>query len=140
PDSTYDYSAVTLSASFPSGGYWHLSCNAQVGYSDTGGTTYQGADVAKGKGTAVEVVSLTVASGATQTNVTGANNWAAVKASGKKALIKATLKPDTDVAAKAVKWTGGAAVTDQPRQRTVDLGTSAKTNVKAAADTSSKDL
>ncbi len=60
PDSTFDYSAVTLSASFPAvtfstscsiGGYWQIGYNAQVNYTDTAGGTYVGVGGAAGTGT-----------------------------------------------------------------------------------------
>lgn len=84
----------------------------------------------------VKVESVSVIAGATQTNVTGAKNWAAVKGAGD-VIIQATLAPNTDAAAAAVTWTGGTAVPGQPRQRKVSKTTSAHTTVTATAGSSS---
>lgn len=74
-------------------------------------------------------------SGATQTNVTGAQNWAAVKTSGATVVIQATVKPDTAQVANMITWTGGTAVPGNQKQVTVDGGTSAKTAVTAQIGT-----
>jgi hypothetical protein len=132
--------AATLNATFTTGGYWDIPCKATVTYrAIPSGQTWSGFNIVDPKPTAVEVVSITVTSGATRTNVTVAKNWAAVKGAGN-VLIQLTLKPNTDAAAGAVLWFGGDSVTGQPRQRTVSKATSADTYVKATAGTSSADL
>ena len=81
---------------------------------------------------------VTVASGATQTNVTGAKNWAAIKAASGNVVVQAILNPNiTNVPDNLVTWTGGNAVAGQPLQRTVPLATSAKTTVTATCGTAS---
>ena len=95
--------------------------------------------------TVVKVVSITVISGATQTNVTGDSNWAAVwdDTPGADVIIEVTLDPNTDAAAAVVTWTGGDPVTfpvNMPRQRKVSKGTSAKTTVNATCGSSSAEL
>jgi hypothetical protein len=48
---TYDYSAITLWASFTTAGIWQMNVNVQVSYTDTGGGTYQGQAQAGANGT-----------------------------------------------------------------------------------------
>lgn len=86
-----------------------------------------------------KVESISVVDGATQTNVTGIKNWAAVKGSGD-VIVEVTLSPNTDAAAVGVTWTGGDPVAGKPRQRKVSKASSAKTTVKATCGTSSADL
>ena len=89
----------------------------------------------------VKVTAITVESGATQTNVTGAKNWAAVKKAGEYVIIKATTVPDVAGAWEEIVWTGGEAVPGGTKnKRRVSRGTSAKTNVKASCGATSKDL
>ena len=90
--------------------------------------------------TVLEVDSVTVTSGATQTNVTGAKNWAAVKDPTGNVMIEATLDPDiaeSHVPAGLVTWTGGSAVEGHPLQRKVSKAASAHTTVTATCCTSS---
>lgn len=141
PDATYDYSKLVVSASFPAGGYWQMNCDAEVSYTDSAGAFFSGKQVAQAKGTPVEVKSLTVISGG-PTQIGTTNNWACVCKPGGSppAIVKVTVQPDTDTAAAAVTFTGGSAVADQPRQRSVDLFNSVKTEFKATAGKSSKEL
>lgn len=87
----------------------------------------------------VEVVSITVKSGATQTNVTGAENWAAVRADDD-VIVEATLKPNTNEVGAAVMWTGGDPVPGKPRQRKVSKKNSVKTTVKVECGATSAQL
>lgn len=64
PDGTYDYSAVTLSASFSSGAYWQISVDADVRYTDTSGACFEGGAIAQGTGTEFEVSILRKRDGA----------------------------------------------------------------------------
>ena len=87
----------------------------------------------------IEVNSVTVESGATQTNVIGAKNWAAVKKAEEYVMVKATLNPAisaSDVPS-CFTWTGGQTVAGEPLKRKVSKATSAETTVRATAGTSS---
>jgi hypothetical protein len=93
----------TLKAWFYQGAYWRITCQVTVGYSETpGAALWTGTATCAALPNSGELVSITVTSGATQTNVsqtTSYPNWAAVKLSGATVGIKATVKPNTaDVA------------------------------------------
>ena len=90
--------------------------------------------------TVYELKSVKVTAGATQTNVTGAKNWAAVKKANAHAMVEATIAPDIEVIANLISWSGGEAVEGKPKQCKVSKATSAKTNVKATLGSVSKDL
>lgn len=81
---------------------------------------------------AVQVQSVTVDSGAVQRSVTGAKNWAAVKAATGDVIVKATLNPNVNNVPAEFTWEGGTAVEGQPLQRKVSKATSAKTTVTAS--------
>ncbi len=80
--------------------------------------------------TAVRVESMSVIEGATQNNVIGPENWAAVKGTGD-VIVEVTLTPNTDNAANAITWVGGTDVPGKPRQRKVSKSMSAHTEVAA---------
>jgi len=87
----------------------------------------------------VQVSSVSVESGASQTHVTGSKNWAAIKATPGDVVIKATINPpiaEGSIPADLITWTGGTAVSGQLLHRKVSKTTSAKTNVKATCGTS----
>lgn len=127
---------ATLQMWFYQGAYWRVTCQVTVGYSETPGTTtWVGTVTCDAQPNSGELVSITVTSGATQTNVTGDQNWAAVKKSGDKVVIQVTVKPDTLEVANMIEWTNGTAVEGNNKQRTVDKGTSAMTAVKAQLGT-----
>jgi hypothetical protein len=85
-----------------------------------------------------KLVGLTVIAGATQGNVTGQKNWAAVKKSGADVLVKAETSPDNDLAEwKKIRWTTGNAVPGQPNQRKISRATSKKYHVEASLGGSS---
>lgn len=124
-------SSATLYCSFSEGGYWSVTCTATVGYSDTCGNCWSGSNFCNTDPKSVELIDLKVTDGATQTNVTGAENWAAVKKANAKVTVEATVKPDTEDAAAKITWTGGDAVEGTNKKRTVSRANSAKTEVKA---------
>jgi hypothetical protein len=125
----------TLKAWFYQGAYWRITCKVTVGYSETPGTaTWTGTATCTSLPNCGELVSVTVTSGATQTNVLQVNdypNWAAVLQYLGTVNIKATVKPNDVNAANLIQWTNGAAVAGDNTQRTVDKGTSARTEVTA---------
>ncbi len=124
-------SAATLYVRYFSGGYWYFPCVVNVVYYDSCDDSWRGTATVSAKGTSVELISLTVVTGATQTNVTGADNWAAVKTkAGDIVIAQAKTKPNNPDGWAQIQWTNGAkCVTDN--QRSVDKGTSAKTTVTA---------
>jgi hypothetical protein len=81
----------------------------------------------------VKVTGITIVSGATQSGVTGASNWAAVK-SNDYAIAQVSIDPDTAAAATRITWSTGEAVTGQPKQRKIPLSSSAKITVKATGN------
>src|SRR5829696_3732421 len=66
-----------------------------------------------------KLVSLTVIRNATQTNVTGAKNWACVKKSTDDVIVEATTTPNTEECWKKINWSGdsGTDVPGHPNQR-----------------------
>jgi hypothetical protein len=126
---------ASLKAWFYQGAYWRITCRVTVSYSETpGATTWTGTATCAPLPNSGELVSITVASGATQTNVSQTSdnpNWAAVKLSGSDVIIKATVKPNTGDVANLIQWTNGGPVGGDNTQRTVDRGTSAMTAVQA---------
>jgi hypothetical protein len=97
-------------------------------------------DVGKGYTVAaVQLNGVTVESGATQTNVTGSKNWAAVKADGEFVIVEAILNPsipNADVP-KVLSWSGGSPVEGNNRQRKVSKSSSAHTPVTATVGSNS---
>ena len=80
----------------------------------------------------VGILSVTCESGATQTNVTGADNWASVKDNGT-VVVKATIYPEIDaynLPSDFITWDGGDAGDDQ-LHRNVPKDSSEKTVVTA---------
>jgi len=133
---------ATLKCWFYQGAYWRVTCKVTVGYSETPGTkTWTGSATCAPRPNSGELLSITVTSGATQTNVTGAKNWAAIKSAGSTVGIQATYKPNVAAVANLIVWTGGTPVAGDNSQSTVDKGTSARTTVTAAiGDPLAKDL
>jgi hypothetical protein len=124
--------STTLQLYFYQGAYWRITCQATVGFLETpGAKVWTGNGTCQAKPKSGELVSITVTSGATQTNVTGTQNWAAVQKSGDTVVVQATVKPDTADVANMIQWTGGTAVAGNKKQVTVDKGASAKTAVTA---------
>jgi hypothetical protein len=79
------------------------------------------------------LVSLTVVSNATQHNVTGARNWAAVKSDTDDVVIEATTEPNTEACWSRINWSGdtGSAVAGRANQRRLARGTSRRYHVQA---------
>jgi hypothetical protein len=105
---------------------------AKCGSSDTG-------DTITIKVIEITSTSVTVDANATQTNVTGAENWAALKEAGEYVIVKATVTPSISVSnlPSCFYWTGGQEVPGEPLKRRVSKAVSAKTRVTATAGTSS---
>lgn len=81
-----------------------------------------------------QLVSLTVISGATQKNVIGAKNWAAVRHDSESVVVQATTKPDKMSAWKQIQWSGdaGVPVSGKPNQRRIPRAKSARHRLKAS--------
>jgi len=80
-----------------------------------------------------KLVKITVTQNATQTNVTGAKNWACVKKATDDVIVEATTSPNTEDAWKQINWTGdsGTAVTGKLNQRKLSRSASKKYHVEA---------
>jgi hypothetical protein len=80
-----------------------------------------------------KLVSLTVIKNATQTNVTGAKNWAAIKKSTDEVIVQATTTPNTEACWQKINWSGdsGDAVPGKPNQRKLSRSASKKFHVQA---------
>lgn len=81
-----------------------------------------------------KLVKLTVIQNATQTNVTGAKNWATVKKSTDDVIVEATTTPNNNEEEwKQISWSGdsGTAVPGKPNQRKLSRATSTKLHVEA---------
>jgi hypothetical protein len=80
-----------------------------------------------------KLVSLTVIKNATQTNVTGARNWAAVKKSSDDVIVEATTTPNTEDCWQKINWSGdsGSAVPGKSNQRKLSRASSKKVHVEA---------
>jgi hypothetical protein len=125
------------------------NCAGYYGEPLPAGTYYVCVEVEVGNGalcgpdnctfTVVYVDSVTVESGATQTNVTGAKNWAAVKATSGDVIVKAVLNPTipNEHVPDVLSWSGGSAVSGDPLRRTVSKTASAETPVTATCGLSS---
>ena len=70
---------------------------------------------------------------ATQTNVTGAKNWATVKKTTDEVIVEATTTPNTEACWNQINWSGdsGSAVPGHPNQRKLSRDTSKKYHVEA---------
>jgi len=80
----------------------------------------------------MKLVKLTVVENATQDNVSGAKNWAAIRKIAANATVEATTAPDNSPAEwRHIRWVGGEAVRDKPNRRTVSLANSRKHHVEA---------
>ncbi len=82
---------------------------------------------------ACKLVSLTVIRNATQTNVTGAKNWATVKKATDDVIVEATTTPNTEACWNQISWSGdsGEAVPGHPNQRKLSRTNSKKYHVEA---------
>ena len=82
---------------------------------------------------ACKLVSLTVIRNATQTNVTGAKNWATVKKATDEVIVEATTTPNTEACWNQISWSGdsGEAVPGHPNQRKLSRTSSKKYHVGA---------
>lgn len=81
-----------------------------------------------------KLVSLTVIRNATQTNVTGAKNWATVKKSTDDVIVEARTTPNNNEEEwKQITWSGdsGTVVSGTPNQRKLSRTTSKKYHVEA---------
>jgi hypothetical protein len=79
-----------------------------------------------------KLLSLTVISNATQTNVTGAKNWATVKMATDEVLVEATTIPNTEACWQAIKWSGDSGSPgDKPNQRKLSRAASKKLHIDA---------
>ena len=80
-----------------------------------------------------KLVSLTVILNATQTDVTGAKNWATVKKATDDVIVEATTTPNTECCWNQINWSGdsGTAVPGKPNQRKLSRATSKKYHVQA---------
>ena len=83
-----------------------------------------------------KLVSITVIRNATQTNVTGAKNWAAVKKATDAVIVQATTTPNTQVCWDAIAWSGdtGTAVPGHPNQRALSRSVSKKLHIGASLE------
>jgi len=80
----------------------------------------------------VELVKLTVVDNATQENVSGAKNWAAIKNTSLSVIVEATTAPNNSPEEwKLIKSTGGEVVKEKPSQRKISLAISRKHRVEA---------
>lgn len=80
-----------------------------------------------------KLVSLTVILNATQTNVTGAKNWATVKKATDDVILEATTDPNTEACWNCINWSGEA-VTDvpgKPNRKKLSRAASKKCHVEA---------
>src|SRR6266446_379416 len=80
-----------------------------------------------------KLVKLTVILNATQTNVTGAKNWACVKKATDDVIVQATTTPDNEACWKKINWSGdvGAEVTGKPNQRKLSRAAAKHYHVEA---------
>jgi hypothetical protein len=78
-------------------------------------------------------LSLTVISNATQNDVTGAKNWAAVKKATDDVIVQVKTDPDSAEYWAKINWSGdsGSAVPGHPNQRSLSRATSKKFHVEA---------
>lgn len=80
----------------------------------------------------IKLVKLTVVENATQNNVTGDKNWAAIKKAATTATIEATTAPKNSPEEwRLIRWSGGEEVKGKPNRRTVSLALSRNHRVEA---------
>lgn len=81
----------------------------------------------------LKLVKITVIANATQTNVTGAKNWACVKKATDDVIVEATTRPNTVAAWNQIIWSGdsGASVPGKSNQRKLSRTTSKKYHIEA---------
>ncbi len=80
----------------------------------------------------IKLVKLTVVDNATQKNVSGAKNWAAIKNISSSVMVEVTTSPNNSPEEwKLIKWAGGEAVDGRPNRRKVSLAISRKHHVEA---------
>lgn len=81
-----------------------------------------------------KLVRITVIRNATQTDVTGAKNWATVKKSTDDVIVQATTTPDTEDAWRQIAWSGdaGSPVPGHTNQRSLSRAASKKLHIEAA--------
>jgi len=78
------------------------------------------------------LVSITIIRNATQTNVTGAKNWAAVKKATDEVVVEATTNPNIAACWQAITWSGDSGSPgDQPNQRKLSRAASRKFHIEA---------
>lgn len=82
---------------------------------------------------ACRLVSLTVVSNATQRNVNGARNWAAVRKDTDDVIVEATTEPNTQACWSRINWSGdaGGPVAGSPNRRRLSRATSRTYHVQA---------
>jgi hypothetical protein len=79
-----------------------------------------------------KLVSLTVIRNATQTNVSGAKNWATVKKATDEVVVEATTAPNSEACWRAITWSGDSGSPgDKPNQRKLSRAASKKLHVEA---------
>jgi hypothetical protein len=77
-------------------------------------------------------ISLKVIRNATQSNVIGAKNWAAVKKATDEVIVEATTSPNSEDCWKLINWSGDAGSPgDKPNQRKLSRATSKKFHIAA---------
>jgi hypothetical protein len=79
------------------------------------------------------LVSLTVIRNATQTNVTGAKNWACVRRATDDVIVQATTTPDNEACWRRINWSGdtGSDVPGHPNQRRLSRAAARHYHVEA---------
>ena len=88
---------------------------------------------------AVELTGLRVQSGASQSGVTGEENWASVRDFGY-VVVKATVTPDVMEAGRLVSWSGGSSSSDNLLIRLFRKDSARKEDIRASLGSVSKDL
>lgn len=91
---------------------------------------------------ACQLVSLTVVSGASQTNVSGPHHWAAVKRAGQNIIVQANTNPDTPACWSRITWSGdsGSPVAGHANQRQFSRANVARFDVRAELGGVAEDL
>jgi hypothetical protein len=111
---------------------------AAGGGSAAGGAVTACDDAAK----SCKLVSITVVQNATQHNVTGAKNWAAVKKATDDVIVEATTTPNNDSCWACINWSGdaGKPVAGKANQRSFSRSVSKKIHVAAELGGGKDDL
>jgi hypothetical protein len=99
-----------------------------------GGGKKKPADPCEKCKTTPKLVKITVIRNATQANVTGAKNWAAIKKASDDVIVEATTTPNTEDAWRQVAWSGdsGSPVAGHTNQRSLSRAASKKLHIEAA--------